>query len=90
MPRLALALPLCAAAIPAMAQSATDDSDLFPEDEQYLRFGNATTNIVISPFPQLDGGYTAVSPGSFGDGVDAMVPAVRLMILHTPAPRSRP
>ena len=57
---LTLALSLAALPAVALAQSATDDSDLFPQDEQYLRFGNDTTNVVISPFIQLDGGYSAV------------------------------
>lgn len=81
--RLLLALLLTGATAPALAQSATDDSDLFPEDEQFLRFGNDTTNVVISPFLQLDGGYTAISPDSFGDGVeDGFDGKVRLARLY--------
>ena len=71
-------------ATPALAQSATDDSDLFPEDEQVLRFGNDTNNVVISPFIQLDGGYTSIDPdGAFGgvdEGFDAKVRLARLYV----------
>ena len=68
----------------AFAQSATDDSDLFPQDEQVLRFGNDTTNIVVSPFIQLDGGYTSIGPdgalGGLDDGWDAKVRLARLYV----------
>ena len=64
----------------AWAQSATDDSDLFPQDEQVLRFGNDTTNVVISPFIQLDGGYVSTDPDLFDDGLDANVRLARLYL----------
>ena len=71
-------------AAPALAQSATDDSDLFPQDEQVLRFGNDTTNVVISPFLQLDGGYTSIDPngalGGIDEGWDAKVRLARLYV----------
>ena len=78
--RNVFAVLIAAAAGPALAQSATDDSDLFPEDEQILRFGNDTTNVVVSPFIQLDGGYTDVDPDRFEDEFDAKVRLARLYV----------
>lgn len=77
-----LAGTLLVASTPAFAQSATDDSDLFPEDEQFLRFGNETTNVVISPFIQLDGGYTEIEGlgGTVDEGFDAKVRLARLYV----------
>ena len=63
---------------PALAQSATDDSDLFPEDEQVLRFGTSDHNLTISPFVQLDAGITDISPEPAADGSDAKVRLARL------------
>ena len=83
-PRLAvllcsLALAWSAAAVPsALAQSATDDSDLFPEDEQVLRFGTAARNLTLSPFVQLDAGIADVSPEPAADGSDAKLRLARL------------
>ncbi|WP_158555055.1 OprO/OprP family phosphate-selective porin [Fulvimarina endophytica] len=59
---------LCAAALPrdAHAQSATNDSDLFPTNERYLQFGGDDRNITIAPFVQLDGGYLDFDPGRSG------------------------
>lgn len=68
---------------PALAQSTTDNSDLFPENEQVLRLGNDTNNIVILPFIQLDGGYTAIEPdGAFGDVDEEWDANVRLAQLY--------
>ena len=76
---------LCALmATPALAQSATDDSDLFPADEQVLRFGNDTNNVVISPFIQLDGGYASIGPDNvfmdLDEGWNANVRLARLYV----------
>ena len=60
--RLVLLLLASVCASSAWAQSATDDSDLFPEDEQFLRFGDDTASLTLSPFVQLDGGYVRTSP----------------------------
>ena len=49
---------------PLSAQSATDDSDLFSEDERILRFGDDGTNITVAPFVQFDGGHVWLDPGA--------------------------
>lgn len=38
----------------AAAQSSTDDSELFPEDERVLRFGTEARNVTLAPFLQYD------------------------------------
>ena len=70
--RLLLTLILAAPASVALAQSSSDDSDLFPEDERVLRLGNSERNITLSPFIQLDAGFVSVDEeggaGGFDDG----------------------
>ena len=76
--RLCLPATLALAPLSALAQSATDDSDLFPEDEQVLRFGTPDYNVTLSPFVQLDAGITDVAPEPARDGTDAKVRLARL------------
>lgn len=54
---------LACPAMPLAAQSATDDSDLFPTDERILRIGGDETNITFAPFVQFDGGHVWLDPG---------------------------
>lgn len=63
----------------ALAQSAGDDSDLFPQDEQILRFGTSDRNITIAPFIQLDGGYVSPEP-SGGSGFSEELRLARLYL----------
>lgn len=76
--RTLVALFVVTAPTLAWAQSATDDSDLFPEDEQVLRFGGPDRNLTLSPFIQLDAGITDISPEPAEDGSDAKVRLARL------------
>ena len=75
---LTLALAV-ATASSAWAQSATDDSDLFPENEQVLRFGTGDRNVTLSPFVQYDFGPVAASDG-VADGYDDTLRLVRLYV----------
>ena len=52
-----LSVLLTLAAAQAAAQSATDDSDIFPEDEQVLRFGTSERNVTLAPYLQYDLGH---------------------------------
>ena len=63
----ALASVLALAAHQAAAQSATDDGDLFPEDEQILRFGTSERNVTLAPYLQYDLGHVDTDlPGVTG------------------------
>ena len=73
-----LALIVSSADTPIFAQSADDDSDLFDEDEKYLRIGDGDENITFAPYVQLDGGYSDLNPGD--DAFDANVRLARLYI----------
>ena len=79
MRRILLAALLLSLATGAMAQSATDDSDLFPEDEQVLRFGTADRNVTLSPYLQYDFGPVAASDG-LSDGYDDRLRRARLYV----------
>lgn len=48
----------------AMAQSATEDSENFSDNENYLRLGTPDRHITLSPFIRLDAGYGDVDPGA--------------------------
>ncbi|MCK5934197.1 MAG: hypothetical protein KAG89_18730 [Fulvimarina manganoxydans] len=61
---------LCGAAVlavlcaqPALAESGTNDAELFSQDERFLQFGTNERNITLAPFIQLDGGYFDLKPG---------------------------
>ncbi|MEN3791250.1 porin [Fulvimarina sp. MAC3] len=58
----------------ASAESATNDADLFSENDRFLEFGTPDRNITLAPFIQLDGGYTDFDPGSdYWDTSDNLV-----------------
>ena len=82
LPRLAAAFVVAAMPTASLAQSATDDSDLFPADEQVLRFGGDDASVTFSPFVRLDGGYRDVDPdgalGGLDDGWDSSLRLARL------------
>ena len=50
-PAILATILACAPAL-AAAQSATDDAELFPEDERVLRFGTAERHVTFAPFVQ--------------------------------------
>ena len=62
----------------ASAQSATDDSESFAENENYFRLGTPDRHVTLSPFIQLDAGYGSVDPGS--DTTDAKVRLARFYL----------
>ncbi len=57
---------------PASAESAQNDSRLFPSDERVLEFGTQERNITVAPFVQFDGGYYDQDPGrsAFGSSIN--------------------
>ncbi|PXA98316.1 hypothetical protein DMC47_09235 [Nostoc sp. 3335mG] len=75
---LTFALAVLCMTSPAAAQSATDDSENFVEDENYLRLGTADRHVTLAPFIQLDGGYADRSPG--GGGWDARLRLARFQL----------
>ncbi|MDG6078357.1 hypothetical protein E3U23_04020 [Erythrobacter litoralis] len=75
------ALGTLALASPIFAQSAEDDSELFSEDEQFLRIGTDDENITFAPFVQLDAGYSDTNRTS--NDTDARIRLARLYVFAT-------